>query len=749
MSLKSEDLIRFDEYVIDRPRRSVEWRNDPVILNRKTFDLLSYLVDNRERVVPKEELLQVLWPDQFVEESNLTQHIFLLRKALSRQQPGRKMIETFPGSGYRFMATLIETSPVEESFVLPVPQPITTATIAAGEDEGQIELQASAAQPAPEPDLPESVSAPAPGAAPMRRYVVPALGLIAGLLLLYFVYVRLTLPPAGLAVVATHRLTNDGMPKDPYFFRTALVSDGRQLYFTEARDNQSVMAHVPIEGGDVQSSAGPYPNAALVDYSPVLHELLIGSARNTTDDRPILAESVPEDSAPASDPRQIGELTGHDATWSPKADRIAYAKGRFLYIANADGSDSRLIASSDGNILQPRWSPDGRTLCFTRAGDSLETQIWEVGADGSNLHQILAERPDRNRMSGGIWSGDGRYFFYSVGDESTKSIWVVPTRHAPWPARSAEPRELVAGGVDMWTDPLPSADGLRVWAIGKTLRGEVNRIDPKTRKVSPFLGGISAEGVSFSPDGAWIAYTAYPEGILWRSRPDGSDKLQLTSSPTIARFPRWSPDGKTIAFVGGIPDLKWRLFLVSPAGGKVEQLLDDDASEGVASWSPDGKQIAFGRLVKYGAISDPNLSIEIVDVARRSRTTLHSSAGLWTPRWSPNGRYFTAVTEDNRTLRLYDTQTREWSDLANVGVNDVIWSPDGQFVYFDTIFGADSRIYRVQIANRKLEQWADLTGFHRGGFFSPWLGMSLDGSPILLRDTSIQEVYQLSLEPTD
>ena len=111
MSLQKNDLLAFEDYSIDRARWQLEWDHQPILLNRKTFDLLLHLVDHRDRVVTKEELLQSLWPEQFVEESNLTQHVFLLRKALSRHESGRKIIETVPGRGYRFVATVTDAKP--------------------------------------------------------------------------------------------------------------------------------------------------------------------------------------------------------------------------------------------------------------------------------------------------------------------------------------------------------------------------------------------------------------------------------------------------------------------------------------------------------------------------------------------------------------------------------------------------------------------------------------------------------------
>jgi DNA-binding winged helix-turn-helix (wHTH) protein/tetratricopeptide (TPR) repeat protein len=111
MLLQTQSRIRFEGYLIDRPAWELQWQDEAIALNRKTFDLLLFLIDHRDRVVSKEELLQSLWREQFVEESNLTQHVFLLRKALSRHPSRQKIVETIPGRGYRFTATVLDAEP--------------------------------------------------------------------------------------------------------------------------------------------------------------------------------------------------------------------------------------------------------------------------------------------------------------------------------------------------------------------------------------------------------------------------------------------------------------------------------------------------------------------------------------------------------------------------------------------------------------------------------------------------------------
>src|SRR2546422_7050397 len=95
--------------------------------------------------------------------------------------------------------------------------------------------------------------------------------------------------------------------------------------------------------------------------------------------------------------------------------------------------------------------------------------------------------------------------------------------------------------------------------------------------------------------GQWVTYTTYPESTIWRSKADGSERLQLTFPPMNAHEPRWSPDGREIVFT----DLPAKIFVVSVNGGTPRQLMPEDNPDfaGAATWSPDGNSIVFGRFI--------------------------------------------------------------------------------------------------------------------------------------------------------
>jgi Tol biopolymer transport system component len=101
----------------------------------------------------------------------------------------------------------------------------------------------------------------------------------------------------------------------------------------------------------------------------------------------------------------------------------------------------------------------------------------------------------------------------------------------------------------------------------------------------------------FAADGQWVAYISYPDNVLWRSRRNGSERLQFTYPPLIASMPRWSPDGKQIAFTGFETGKLQKIYLISSSGGAPQLLLPEGtAFKDDPIWSADGKSIIFASL---------------------------------------------------------------------------------------------------------------------------------------------------------
>jgi Tol biopolymer transport system component len=234
--------------------------------------------------------------------------------------------------------------------------------------------------------------------------------------------------------------------------------------------------------------------------------------------------------------------------------------------------------------------------------------------------------------------------------------------------------------------------------VGVQQRGELVRYDATARQFVPYRKGLSAEMLDYSKDRERVAYITYPEGDLWQSKLDGSARLQLSFAPMQAAVPRWSPDGKRIAFLGRLPGKPWKVYLIPSEGGAPQQLMPEERYENDPSWSPDGNTLAFGTNPETNLPA----AIKLLDLRTRQVTTLPGSEGFFSPRWSPDGRYIAAIPVKVFSLMLYDLQMQKWSEIAK-GVGNPHWSRDGKYIYF-------SGVYRSRIADLKREQLASVEG---------------------------------------
>jgi Tol biopolymer transport system component len=292
--------------------------------------------------------------------------------------------------------------------------------------------------------------------------------------------------------------------------------------------------------------------------------------------------------------------------------------------------------------------------------------------------------------------------------------------------------------------PTFSPDGKKLYVIGQQLRGELVRFDSKSRQWVPYLSGISAEFADFSRDGQWVTYVAFPEETLWRSRIDGSDRLQLTSPPMQAISPRWSPNGKRISFVDTEPGKPWRIYLISAGGGRPEPLLEEKRHGEIDStWSPDGNSIVFSYAPWLETQADEILAVYVLDLRTHRVTKVPGSEGLWAARWSPDGRYIVANRSDPQSFVLFDFRTQTWSELVKTPLVLTAWPRNGQYVYY-LRQGREAAVMRVRVSDKRLEEVASLRGVRRTGFMAGiYFGLAPDDSPLVLRDTGTQEIYAL------
>jgi Tol biopolymer transport system component len=345
----------------------------------------------------------------------------------------------------------------------------------------------------------------------------------------------------------------------------------------------------------------------------------------------------------------------------------------------------------------------------------------------------------------GNWTPDGKYFLFQSARNGANNVWAIPEKRGPFRKTTGLPVVLTAGPMNFLA-PVPSKDGKKLFVIGEQARGELVRYDSKIRQFVPYLAGISAESVTFSRDGLWVAYVAYPEGTLWRSTLDGSGRLQLTFAPMRAFQPKWSPDGKRIAFMATPPGKRWQVYVVSVDGGNPQQMTTDERNHGDPDWSPDGNSLMFGGLPFRE--NDNASAIYILDLKTHKVSTVPGSEGFFSPRWSPDGQYVAAQTNDVQKLVCFDFKSKKWNDwakMSNFGYQN--WSRDGKSFYFDGTVEGEPALYRLRVTYHKLDRLASLKDLGRlAGTFGSWTGLAPDDSPLALRDIGTQEIYALDWE---
>jgi eukaryotic-like serine/threonine-protein kinase len=558
-----------------------------------------------------------------------------------------------------------------------------------------------------------------------RRTLILRMGVAAVALVLGLTYfaLRPTRPPALSNYV---QLTRDGRQK------FLIATDGARLYLNIAGAFAGVAA-VPVNGGEPSRMQLPSPGMLVTDVSLDGSDLLVIDGVGIPAKGPLWRVPVLGGS-----PRRLGEnIVAEFATYSPDGKTIAYSNALDLYLANADGSGSHKIVSVDSEIAGIVWSPDGKFLRLDKLQGTLgNSQIWEVNVDGSNSHPFLAGWHSPPAECCGRWTADGKFFIFQSRDQ----IWAMPTRTG-FLGRKAQPVQLTSSPLAL-SGPLLSRDGKKLFMIGQVFRGELVRYDMKSEHFAPYFEGISAEFVTYSKDQQWVAYVTYPQGELWRSKVDGSERLQLTFAPSRAVLPRWSPDGKQIIFFDtGAAGDQSKIFAVSAEGGGLHPLLPDDKTTQLDPyWSPDGTKIVFA-----GDHLDASTAIRILDVATGKLTPVPDSQHLYSPRWSPDGKYIAAFTDDSRAIMLFDVTSQKWTQVAQGSFGWLNWSRDGSYIYC-LDFKGKSSVMRLRVADHHIEQIVDLKNFNTTGRFGGSLALAPDDSPLLLREAGGQDVYSVDFQ---
>ncbi|MGA7317322.1 MAG: protein kinase [Silvibacterium sp.] len=540
------------------------------------------------------------------------------------------------------------------------------------------------------------------------------------------------IPPAVPVVESVVQLTDDGEPK------SALVSDGSRIYFNEGEWGNYKIAQVSVTGGPVTTVKTGLANALVAQVEHDGSGLLVMVPKNTNGDPEGPLWWIP---LPTGEPHRLGSFDTWGGGMLPDG-RIVFGKTIFgadpkgtdsrtqWFIADQDGSNPRELVSFPGFVGELWAAPDGRRVLLVQevTGDR---KLFEIAPDRTGLREIRKLNDDEDNF---IWTQDEKYLVYQSGNVRQSDIWLLPMQIGLF-QRPGKPIRLTNAPIP-YSDPYPSRDGKQIFVFGTKQRGELVRYDMQSHEFTPFLSGISATHPTFSRDGKWIAYLSYPDGILWRSRSDGSERKELTFPPMQVWGASISPDGTKVAFHTD----KRELFVIDMEGGIPQKI---DGKGFYASWSPDGNYLYYQIATPRGGGG------VIIDLRTGEKSSVPSSEHMFAFWITQNTLLAHNIVNTDR-LQTFDLRTQTWTDFApGVSANAIVNfmpSPDNKYFYY-MIKAPEPEALRIRIADRRVETITSLRDLH--SVVSPLEGTSLnvapDGSPLFTRDTGYQEIYALHI----
>ena len=530
------------------------------------------LVERAGHLVEKEELISALWPDSFVEEANVAQHVWTIRKALGDAHNGRPFIETVPKKGFRFAAPVVRRSRRdEESPVGADVGTLPTSTLTRGSSA-------------------EHLVKPVKG---HWNRVVVAVGL---LLILTFALLGLyglksRSPAKSRATLKIVPFTSfPGQKSAPAF-----SPDGKQIAFVwdgPKGDNEDIYVKLISEGNPLRLTSDPAPDRN-PSWSP--DGRFIAFVRVLKDENVLMTMPLggPE--------RKVITFTGNPfANWSPDGkyfvinSKDSSDELTNIYLVSVETGEKRKLTSSPSQFNGDRggrFSPDGRWIAFIRSLNISVDDIYVVPVSGGEPRRITN---DNVEMRGLDWTADGREIVFSSNRGGPFSLWRVL-------AAGGAPEPLPGVGENA-TVPRISRQGNYIAYVSDKLdykiwRGPGPNAPDKNSPLTQLIASTRKDAQpQYSPDGKRIAFVSDRSGSweIWICDSEGSNPIQLTHLGSGDNgSPHWSPNGQQIAFdarITGSSDI----YIINVDGGSPRQLTTEPSTENVPIWSKDGRWIFFG-----------------------------------------------------------------------------------------------------------------------------------------------------------
>ncbi len=766
MAVRQEDLrriYRFDEFQIDARRRVLLRDGKTVTLNSKAFDLLLALVMSDGRELSKDELMELVWHDQIVEENNLAVHIYNLRKILGERKDEHRYIITIPGVGYRFVADVNESVNEQETLFI---ESHTVSRIVVEEDEGNPTVRNGVTIYSPPAafDKSETINGEivcstteiqSAKSTSDTRFVQPrnrkSILLIVGLMSLLltagfvgYLFYR-DRPKASINSFPFHettitRLTNDGQIEG-----AAISPDGKYVaYVLGEDDGNSLWLRQTGTASDIRILSAVKAEFWGLTFSPdgrfIYYNLFTGGDIDFSLFRVPSLGGVVE---------KIHHVSSRSVTFSPDGEHIAFiqsnsgSENNSLVVSDADGNNKQVLFKkeypntfyTEGQAVA--WSPDGKLIaCLINQFEANANYFTIVGINPKDG----TERPLNDRrwyeVSGIGWLNPDDLLISAKDKLSSHTqIWFLPS--------SQDKPQQITNDLNQYSWLSLTTDGkslaaLQTNTVNGIFVGEVGTNDFK--EIASEVGELNP--VVWTPDEK-IVFRSSKDGVsnLWIMNADGTNRRQLTINAQVdSRGLCVSPDGKYVVFVSRRSG-KSNLWRVNTDDGGLQQLTEGEA-DAFPQCSPDG----FTVIYQKGILTKPMLwKVPITGGATEQLTDFRA-------KWA-------AISTDGNRISFFQMADGKWcigiipikggeilqrlDAPADLKQSTVYWSHDNQALLYIFAFGNVGNIRSLPLNGTPTKPLTNFTSHQLSDF-----SLSRNGKRLVVtRSQSVSDVVLLNNSP--
>jgi serine/threonine protein kinase len=433
--------------------------------------------------------------------------------------------------------------------------------------------------------------------------------------------------------------------------------------------------------------------------------------------------------------------SGFNPAWSADGSEIVFSGESIfdpwdragtggLWAVDVAGGGKRVITETDA--VQPSASPNGHRIAYWGNHRGAQRDIWTIPSQGGDAVLVTDDAPlDWNP----IWSPDGAQLYFSSDRGGSMNLWRVPIEEKSGRVEGP-PEQVTTGGAASHQHLSVSADGRRIAYVESLNAANIHKVafDPATGSVEgqpiPVTRGSTlTRSPSPSPDGEWIVFkTMGKQEDLFVVRADGTARRQITNDVHMDREPKWSPDGKRIAFFSD-RDGSAGSWTIKPDGTDLKRVTD-----GVLPiWSPDGSRIVTTAGIVDLRLPPEERSLEVLPPLNESGEV------MWVTSWSPDGRMLAGPGSKGSGIYLFSLETREYRRLLDFG-GGAKWLGDNRHL----VFGHRGRLHFLDTESGAYHEILSLDPV---ASIQGWFSLSRDDRTIYFgRSTDESDIWMLTLE---